>query len=128
MILAHGGGDNMDTTDSILTSSKKLLNITQEYDHFDTDVIMYANMAFAVLNQLGVGPKNGFFISSVEQVWSDYLPDGPVLEIVKVYVPLKVKLLFDTPNSSVQVDALKRQVDELEWRLNTMVDPGETTS
>lgn len=36
---------------------------------------------------------------------------------------LKVKLLFDPPLSSSTVEAMKSQINELEWRLNVAVDP-----
>ena len=42
--------------DSILTSIKKLLGITEEYDHFDQDLILHINSVFGILTQLGVGP------------------------------------------------------------------------
>ena len=46
--------------DSILTSIKKLLGITEEYEHFDQDIIMHINSVFSGLTQLGVGPAAGF--------------------------------------------------------------------
>ena len=41
---------------SILTSVKKLLGITEECTDFDADIIMYINMALFALVQMGVGP------------------------------------------------------------------------
>ena len=32
--------------ESILTSIKKLLGISEEYEHFDADIIMYINSVF----------------------------------------------------------------------------------
>ena len=63
--------------DSILTSIKKLLGITEEYEHFDADIIMHINTVFMILNQLGVGPANGFSIKDKSAVWSDYISDSP---------------------------------------------------
>ena len=51
--------------DSILTSIKKLLGITEDYEHFDEDLIMHINSVFMILSQLGVGPASGFSISQV---------------------------------------------------------------
>ena len=104
--------------DSILTSIKKLLGITEEYTHFDPDIIMHINSVFMILSQLGVGPVNGFSISDATAVWSDFLPDGANLQAVKSYVYQKVKLLFDPPQSSAVLDAMKQSVSEFEWRLN----------
>ena len=106
---------------SILTSIKKLLGITEEYEHFDPDIIMHINSAFMILNQLGVGPEEGFFIKDKSSTWDEFL-SGSNLEAVKTYVYLKVKLLFDPPLSSTVIEAIKSQISELEWRLNVSTD------
>lgn len=110
--------------ESVLTSIKKLLGITEEYTHFDADIIMHINTAFMILSQLGVGPPEGFSISDAGAVWSDFLPDGGNLEAVKSYMFQKVKLLFDPPVSSVVLDAIKQSISELEWRLNVEAESG----
>lgn len=50
----------MEIIESILTSIKKMLGITEEYEHFDSDLIMHINSVFMILTQLGVGPPSGF--------------------------------------------------------------------
>lgn len=105
--------------DSILTSIKKLLGITEEYEHFDADLIMHINSVFMILTQLGVGPVDGFVIRSKEETWDKFLPEnGPKLEAVKSYVYLKTRLLFDPPTMSAVMEATKSMISELEWRLN----------
>ena len=47
---------------SILSSTKKTLGISASYTVFDQDIIMHINSVFALLNQLGLGPDEGFFI------------------------------------------------------------------
>lgn len=111
--------------ESILTSIKKLLGITEEYEHFDTDIIMHINSAFSVLTQLGVGPENGFRIEDASAEWSEFLYDDPRLEFVKSYIYFKVKLMFDSTSlSSAVIESINRQIGELEWRINVTVDPG----
>lgn len=105
-------------TDSILNSIKKLLGITEDYTHFDADIIMHINSVFMILSQLGVGASNGFSISDASAVWSDFLPDEGNLELVKSYMYLKVRLLFDPPQSSAVMDAMNRSIGEFEFRLN----------
>ena len=109
--------------DSILTSIKKLLGITEEYENFDQDIIMHINSVFMILNQLGVGPKSGFSINDKSSTWDEFVPESSNLEAVKTYVHLKVKLMFDPPLSSTVIEAIKSQINELEWRLNVSVDP-----
>lgn len=104
--------------ESILTSIKKLLGIAEEYDHFDQDVIMHINSVLMILNQLGVGPPEGFAIEDDGATWSDFIPDSSKIELVKSYVYLKVRLLFDPPTSSAVMDSINRSISEFEWRLN----------
>ncbi len=108
--------------ESILTSIKKLLGIAEEYTHFDDDIIMHINSVFMILNQLGVGPKEGFYIEDDSAYWEDYIPDPMQLQAVKSYIHLKVKLLFDPPASSAVMECIKQMIAELEWRLNVAVD------
>ena len=72
--------------DSILTSIKKLLGITEEYKHFDADIIIHINSVFMILKQLGVGPPDGFSISDETPVWSDFIDNSSDIESVKSYV------------------------------------------
>lgn len=105
--------------ESILQSIKKLIGITEDYTAFDLDIIIHINSVFMILNQIGVGPVEGFSISDDSAVWFDYLPeDSKNLEAVKTYIYLKVKMVFDPPMSSAVMEATKQMISELEWRLN----------
>ena len=75
-----------------------------------------------ILTQLGVGPSEGFLIKDKNAVWTDFIPDGIRLEMVKSYTYLKVKLLFDPPISSSAMEANNRMIEEFEWRLNIAAD------
>lgn len=87
--------------ESILQSIKKLIGITEDYTHFDADIIIYINSVFMILNQLGIGLPNGFSISDDTSTWTDYLPeDNKNFEAVKTYMYLKIKLIFDPPDYS----------------------------
>ena len=108
---------------SILTSIKKLLGISEEDASFDQDIIMHINTVFAILAQLGVGPANGFSIEDDGAIWSDYLGNVTNLELVKSYIYMKVRSMFDPPTSSILADAMNKNISELEWRINTTVDP-----
>lgn len=112
--------------DSILTSVKKLLGISAEYEPFDAEIVTHINSVFSTLNQLGVGPPEGFMIMDEDATWSDFLPAGQQLECVKTYMYQKVRLIFDPPASAATLQALERQIAEWEWRLNVAVDPAPT--
>lgn len=111
--------------ESILTSIKKLLGITEEYDQFDPDIIMHINSVFMILTQLGVGPAEGFSIEDDTAVWTDFIQDAKKLESVKTYIYLKVKLAFDPPLSSAVIESMNRLINELEWRLNVAAESTE---
>lgn len=111
---------------SILTSIKKLLGIDESYTEFDQDIIMHINSVFMILRQLGVGPQNGFSISDKTSVWTDYISDMSKLELIKSYVYMKVRLMFDPPTNSALQESMKQIIAEMEWRLNVQVDPSDS--
>lgn len=111
--------------ESILASVKKVLGIDEIHTAFDEDIILHINSVFAILQQMGVGPENGFFISDDSAVWSDYIEDNSQMNFVKSYVYLKVRLLFDPPVSSGAIESINKLISELEWRLFVAADPIE---
>lgn len=109
--------------ESILTSIKMDLGLTEEQKHFDTQIIKHINSTFMVLNQLGIGPEECFSISSEFETWEQFLGETmQYLEAVKTYVYYRVKLDFDPPQSAAQIAAMERSADRLEWRLTTQAD------
>ena len=111
--------------ESILVYVKKLLGIQSDYNHFDPDIIYGINAAFAVLNQLGVGPESGFSISDDSTKWDEFVSDTTRLSLIKPYVYLKTKMLFDPPSSNVLTDSINKTISEYEFRLNVVSDGGE---
>lgn len=111
--------------ESILTSVKKLLGITEEYEAFDPDLIMHINTVLAILTQLGVGPDVGFFIVDKTATWSDWISNTLICEPVKSFVFLKVRLFFDPPASTAAVESMNKLLDELEYRIKLTVDTTE---
>lgn len=112
--------------DSILLSIKKLLGPSADYTQFDLDLIMYINSAFMVLRQLGVGPAEGFSITGEHETWGNFSSDIDKLGLVKSYIYLKVRLIFDPPTNSTVIKAYEDLIKEYEWRLNVEVDPSES--
>ena len=109
--------------DSILMTIRKLACGNPYADHFDTDLLVHINACFSILNQLGVGPENGFVVTDETQSWSSYIADNYILNMVKTYVTLKVKKIFDPPLTSSVLEAMDKEISQLEWRLNVAVDP-----
>lgn len=110
--------------ESILTSIKKLLGIQAAYTNFDVDILIHINTAFATLNQLGVGPEEGFIVEDESSTWDEYITSCN-LTMVRTYIYLKVRLVFDPPTSGILTDSIYRTISELEWRLYLEGDGGE---
>ena len=114
--------------ESILTSIKKLIGPSAEDSYFDPDIIMHINTVLMDLNDLGVGPAEGFAIEDDSAEWTDFIPEASLtrLQGVKTYVYLRVKLLFDPPTNSAVIESMNRQIDKLEWRLNNAAESIES--
>lgn len=111
--------------DSILTSVKKMIGVHEDDTSFDVDIILAINSVFSILYQLGVGPKTSqFVIHGTSETWTNFMVDGNV-EMVKNYVGLKVKMIFDPPTIGTLAEAYKNQIAEYEWRLNVAVENGD---
>ena len=107
---------------SILTSTKKVLGLAEDYTAFDEDVLQFINGALSTAEQAGAGLSDIFFISSADTTWDDLGLDPKNLQMLKNYVYLKARLLFDPPTTSFVLDAMKQQIQELEWRMNVRED------
>lgn len=112
--------------ESILNSVKKINHLSSDYPAFDDDITMFINSILPILWQVGIGVK-GFRVTSKDDTWEDFLGDSAfeTQGMVTSYVALRVRLVFDPPQSSALYAAIKEETKELEWRLNVQVDPGE---
>lgn len=108
---------------SILHDIKQMLG--QEWDDttYDLDIMLHINSVFFNLNQINVGPPEGFVIEDANAVWTDYIGDSKNLHAVKTYIYLRVRLLFDPPTTGPLVGSLEKQADKLEWTLMVEADP-----
>lgn len=106
---------------SILDDVKHMLGLLPNETAFDSDVIIHINSVFGTLTQLGVGPDVGFMITDNTAQWNDFVTDV-VLNPVKSYMFLRVKLFFDPPQTHFTIGSMDRQIQELEWRLLVAAD------
>jgi hypothetical protein len=110
---------------SILISTKKVCGLPEDYIEFDHDITTFINSTFTQLIQLGVGPSGGFSIDDTgAETWDDFVVDPPEqIHMVKTYVHLKARLLFDPPPTSFHIEAMEQQIREHEFRLNIFNEP-----
>lgn len=110
---------------SILDDVKQMLGIEIDDPSFDREIVLHINSVFLILNQLGVGPPDGYRIFDRSQNWNDFVSTRVDVEALKSYVYLKVRLLFDPPTSSFVLESINKMASEFEWRLNVQVDRGD---
>lgn len=113
---------------SILTSTKKILNIGEDDTSFDLDILTHINAAFSHLHQLGIGPQNGFVVEDADKQWSDFLNEEtplPIVSAVKTNVHLRVRSIFDPPQLPHVLAALERQLLESDVRISNMRESTE---
>lgn len=106
--------------DSILTSTKAVLGIASDYTAFDLDVLTHINAAFSTASQMGI-PEDGMVVVTDDlALWSE-IPDitDEIRSLLRTYVLLKVRMLFDPPGTSFLIEAMNKQIHEIEWRLST---------
>ena len=109
--------------DSILTSIKKMLGITEDYIQFDVDLIIHINSVLSILTQMGVGPTTGFVVTDKTQKWNDWFTLTNDMELIKTYVFLRVKMIFDPPGVATVAKSYEQLIREIECRLFVVTDP-----
>jgi len=103
--------------DSILTSTKKILGLSEDYDAFDLDIIMHINSSLTILSQLGIGPVPSIVVEDDSEKWADLGVSPHQLGMVKTYIYLKTRMLFDPPSTSFVIEAVNNMIQEHEHRL-----------
>lgn len=117
----------MAVTSSILTSTKKILGLEEDYTAFDLDVITHINTVFSRLKQLGIGPAEGFLIEDETATWDDFVSGRNEYNAVKSYMYLRVRLLFDPPQTSYLISSQQSQIEALEVQMNYDREDAEWT-
>ena len=113
----------VDVDASILLSVKKINNLHVEDTSFDTDIVMHINSAFFKLKQLNVF-QSPYNITDATATWSDCLGENETkLSMVKSYVSLYVRYLFDPSTNGTLHNAMKSELTEMEQRLLYECDP-----
>lgn len=109
--------------ESIMLTIKKMLGLDAEYTSYDADILVLINSACMTLNQIGVGPEKGFRIMGPDETWDELITNEKVmLNGVQEYIYCRVRMVFDPPQNSFVMEALKSQIKELEWRLQAQAE------
>lgn len=103
----------------VLMDVKKLLGIPAEHEHFDTDILIHINTAVSILRQLGSFQNDNTVDKYTD--WDDVLEGTPNSEMIKTYIYMKVRMMFDPPSGAVK-EAHKELLSELESRIKYLTD------
>lgn len=107
--------------DSILETIKKLLGIPSDYTNFDEDLKVHINTTINLLYQLGVPLSKGFLVVNDQQTWDELIGVSNEYDLIKTYIYLRVRMLFDPPTGAV-AESFKETIKELEWRITVRTD------
>ena len=113
---------------SILLSTKKVLNVSPDDPSFDMDILTFINSAFSTLHDLGVGPVGGLVIEDEDAEWDELGEPMYQLSMIKTYTFLRVRMLFDPPGTSYLINAMNEQINSHEWRLSVNRENSEWVS
>lgn len=106
---------------SIVEDVKEVLGVDSRGYNFDTDICMHINTAISTLRQLGATDYREFITGS-GAVWEDVFKPEMSLFLVRSYVYLRCRLLFDPPSNSFVQTAIEKQISELEWRIQVLAE------
>lgn len=108
---------------SILHDIKQLIG--QEWDDptFDLDLRIFVNSVFLTLQQIGVGPVEGFEITGPHETWDQLLGGDKNLVAAKTLVLIRTRLIFDPPQTGPLSASLEEQAARIEYRLFLQMDP-----
>ena len=109
-------------TVSIFESVKKVVGLLGDDGSFDEDVLLHINSVVSTLRQLGLSIPSDFYVRDDVQTWQNLLGEFRDLDLVKSYMVMKVRLMFDPPASSFGLKSMEEMVKEYEWRINVLTD------
>lgn len=114
--------------ESILNATKRACGLVETYHAFDSEILLHINAAFSVLHQLGAGPKDGFTVEDESTEWSQFMDDGPILNLVRQYIPMSVHHDWDPPTNGTVLKSMEQRISQLESRISYYVDPSNDNS
>lgn len=103
--------------DQILKSLKTSLNIQQDDTAFDDEIINAVPAVIGILDQAGAIPAVYEITSSTtfKDLYGGIKPK--VVAMIKAYMSIYIRRVFDPATSSFLHNTLKAREDELLWRI-----------
>lgn len=107
--------------DGILASVKDYLGIHGDNNAFDSEILQAINSVWFVLYQLGVTINDEIATIDENSEWNEFIVPERI-GITRQYVSMRVRMQFDPPTNTYVMEALRSQIDELEWRVTVESD------
>lgn len=106
----------------VLATVKKLLGVNPDDPSFDLDIILAIESSLEVARELGVPVTTGLLETNQNVTWDEVCSSSEASPLLKTYVVLKSRTIFDPPTGSAVKDSFDRVLAEYEWRLNHVTD------
>lgn len=108
---------------SIYEDIKDILGVPD--DSFKESLLMFINGALDIMNQAGAGRP---VLLTTETPWSDFQDPSQAkanenFNLVRSYVWLRCKVMFDPPSNPSTLSRLKELEDEYIWRVELAYSP-----
>ena len=107
--------------DNILSTTKRQCGIEPEDTSYDVELTAHINSIFFVLQQLGIGPAEGFSLIDGTENWTDFIGTDQIAA-VRTLMGMRVRMIFDPPPTGPATQAVERLIFEMEWRLNVHME------
>lgn len=111
--------------EKILDTIKSMLGVSDQDTAFDNDILVNINATFSTLYQIGVGDDSHYFVLDGSETWRDIFKEVDLIDFIKLYTYMKVRLLFDPPTNASVLESLKAQINEIEYRILLQADPAD---
>lgn len=111
----------------IFTDVKNGLGLDPEDNGFDSELLFSINAAISLIRQQGVGVD--LEVKGDEEKWLDLVPgaSNELLGMVKEFVRLHVKIIFDPPAPST-LKVMEEVKSELIWRIHVSFEEVENVT
>lgn len=109
-------------TNSILGNVKRYLGFDFEDESYDEECLASIGTSLFILRDRGMQVPEGFEVTSLAQTWEDLLGPNNELEGVRSYVMKRARLDIDPPSNSFTIQAIEKQIAELEFRISVKTD------
>lgn len=103
---------------TILETVKTICNVSHSESVFDAELLLHINGTISSLQNLGVNNISTFVVEEATDYPALVEGEGEEMNrLLQIYIPLKVKIVFDSSSSATISSAHNMRVGELEQQI-----------